>query len=189
MDRDYLKSRLIFKFFAGIAKIYFVVSFWYRNSWICEKSSRFSEVLLICLRMSFLGRISEISSEDNRNIPVNSKTVQYLVFFYNKTEKRVISYLKTSKIYIVLTKLRQEFNFRPVKAFGVVILTAALVNIALSLLFAKEILFMGWLIRGLFVFVGLGSLYCSVGWKDLFKASLLVKYINNCCKSKSWALK
>ncbi|MFA5089568.1 MAG: hypothetical protein WC510_00885 [Candidatus Omnitrophota bacterium] len=185
MGRDYLKSSLTFKSFSGIAKTHSIVLFWYRNSWICEKSIRFSEVLLICLRMSFLGRISEIKPEGNYDIAGNSKAMQYLLLFYDRVTKRATHCLLASKTYITLVGLSREFNRRPVKALGVVILAATLVNIAVSLLFAKEILFMGWLIRGVFIFVGLGSLYCPAGWEELFKENFLLRHINNCCKSKS----
>jgi predicted membrane channel-forming protein YqfA (hemolysin III family) len=115
--------------------------------------------------------------EDSAGILYQSMTVQCLIIFYQKLKEQLSCYLKTSKTYNSVKKLSEEFSSSFIRVVSIIVIAATFINLLFSILVKKEISFLSWIIWGLFLFIGLAGLFCKVGWKDIRKTSLAMKYI------------
>lgn len=74
-------------------------------------------------------------------------------------------------------EIKRELYGLPVKTGGIVLFTAVLSNMLLSLLLHKEIEVLGWSMRVLLLFVAFWVIFCKVGWEELKRTSLLIRHV------------
>ena len=111
----------------------------YKDSWISRSRDKFLNQLKVCLRHSYLGRSTEIGEEDNSEILDNSNVVRWIVNSYNVLKNRIVNYANSSIIMYSAAEVKKELYFLPVKTVGMVVFTAILTNILLSLFLHKDI--------------------------------------------------
>mgnify|MGYP001581045675 CR=1 FL=1 len=149
----------------------------YKDSWISRNLEKFLNQVKVCFRYSFLGRITETGGEDNREIFYNSKAARWIVNSCNVRKNRIVNYVNSSIIINSMAEVEKELHFLPVKAGGMVIFTAILTNMFLSLFLHKEIKLFGWVIRAVLLFAAFWGMFCKVGWEELKKTSWFVRRI------------
>lgn len=96
-------------------------------------------------------------------ILVNSKLIKRLLSFYNKWKYNLLNYPRIKAVIRLTEKPEKKLYFARIKTIGVIAITAILTNIFFSILLKKEIGPIGWIIRLLFLFVGLAGLFCNAG--------------------------
>ena len=96
---------------------------------------------------------------------------------------RIDEYLKTSIMVKYVIGFKNELYVSPVKTGSIIVLTAILSNIFFYALFRNamrnEIGLLGWIIKGMLLFVGLVGLVCEIGLKNLISTSLFLKWIKH----------
>ena len=157
---------------------------WYdleqRIAFVCRDSRTFGltkalwEGLKTCVRYSFLGRISEIK-EPNPALLNNSRAVRYLIDFYNRWKGKITYYSKNSSTIDMAKDTKRELYLSTARTIGIIIVTAILVNVGLSIILHKEIGLWGWLMRGLFLFAGVAGLFCQADWRTVKESSRLLR--------------
>ena len=152
------------------------VNYIYFNSQTDRLLNIFSEKIKICFRYSFLGRITE-TKQINSLVLDNSLVVQYLTNFYKKWKDKITNYLKTSLTISWAKDTKEELYFLPVRMIGIIVVIAIVVNVFLSLALQKQIGLWGWLMRGLFLFVGISGLFCTADWLAIEKSSIFLRKI------------
>ncbi len=149
----------------------------YRNSQTHKLISRFWERIKVSFRFSFLGRITNIKGEGNAAVLDNSKTVQYLSDFYKRWRDKVIYCINASKAVSLAKRSEEEFYILPVKTIGIIVVVTVVTNVALSIILGREITLWGWLMRGLFLFVGAPGLFCKADWPIVKGNSIILRKI------------
>lgn len=172
-----LDTSLLFRYFSrGYGCLRHRLSYIYCNSQTYKVLNKFWEKIKVCFRYSFLGRVIEIKQ---RTLVIldNSRAVQYLINLYKRWKDRVVCYLKTSLTISLAENTKEELNFSPVKIVSIILVTAVIVNLFLSVFLHKQISSGAWLMRGLFLFVGVAGLFCLTDWPTVRKSSVFFKKI------------
>ena len=186
--KDILQTSKVILLFEVVYKKYSLLE--ERFDEICKNSVLYTKTKIVFSGMavifqnSFLGRITEIKEEDNlKEILGNSRFVKCLLKLCNGWRKRIMEYLKTSFIAKFTVAFKNEFCIFPVKTGSIIVVTAILSNIFFYALFRNairnEIGLLGWIIKGMLLFVGLAGLFCEVDLKNLISTSLFLKWINH----------
>lgn len=147
------------------------------NSWISRSLEKSLSKIKVCFRYSFLGGIAEIGGKGNPGILDNSKVVRLVLNKYNIWKDRIVKWANCSVMIKSASEVKKELYFLPVKTGGMVVFTAVLTNMVLSLLMGKEMGMFGWSMRGVLLVVGFWGMFCNVGWEELKKASRLVRWV------------
>ena len=151
----------------------------YKDSWISQNLEKSLSQIKVCFRYSFLGRITEIGEEGHPEILDNSKVVRWVLNIYNIWKDRIISWANSSAMINSVVEVKKELYFLPVKTGGMIVFTAVLTNMGLSLFMGKEIGLFGWSLRGVLLVVGFWGMFCNVGWEELKRTSWFIKWIEN----------
>ncbi len=107
----------------------------------------------------------------------NSKFLKWVLFLYKTWQNKVVCYSKTSTIIRMIREVEKELYFSTFKTSSIIILTATLTNIFFSLVLCKRIGFLGWSLRGVFLFIGLAGLSSDATWRDIKKTSYFLNKI------------
>lgn len=150
----------------------------YLNSQTYRLINGFWQSIRVSFRFSFLGRITEIREEGNTALLDNSRTVQYLIYFYKRWRDKAIYYLNTSKTVDLTKENKQNFYLLPVKTLSIIVIIAVVTNVTLSIILRRDIGLWGWSMRGLVLFVGLGGLFCDADWSTLKNSSVIFKLVS-----------
>lgn len=112
----------------------------------------------------------------NKNLLENSRAVSLfirLLDVYETCKERTIHYSGTS----IVAKLIKKIYFFPVKTISIILVTVILINIFFSIIFNQGIGLLGWIVRVLFLFIGLGGgVFCNASWQDLKKDSFIINF-------------
>lgn len=164
-----------------LGKGYYYVEQWldqtYKNSQINKIIKKIRNGLKVCFIYSFLSKISGINEEKDITILDQSIFIQWIINLYKKWRQKLIFYLKSSKIYSLEEQLRKEFYSLPVKTISIIVTVTVVTNIFFSIFLRKEIGLLGWILRGLFLFIGLTGIFCNANWQGLKKTSLVLRYL------------
>ena len=150
------------------------IGFIYRDSRTFRATKAFCEGVRTCVRYSFLGRITEIR-EPNPALLGNSQAVRYLIDSCKRWKDKVIHYSRTSSTVNLTEDTKEQIVLSPAKTVGIIIVTAILVNGILSIVLQKQIGLWGWLMRGLFLFVGVAGLFCEADWRTVKGSSRFLR--------------
>lgn len=150
------------------------LSYIYQNSHLFRMTEVFWEKIKVCLRYSFLGRITQPWQGGSGTLD-NSRFAQYLVNFFKRRKDRLIHYLKTSLMVVLAGDTKEQLNLSPVRIISIITLTAITVNVALSIMLQKQIGLWGWLMRGLFLFAACAGLFCKADWPTIKHNSLFLR--------------
>ncbi len=156
----------------------------YKNSLLYAKTEVLFNGIIVILRYSFLGRITEIKEEDNlKEVLESSGFVKWLLKIRGGWGKGIDDCLKTSFIVRHAIRFKNELYVSPVKAWSIIVVTAILSNVFFYALFknamCKDTGLLSWIIEAILLFVGLAGLFSEAGLKDLISTSLFVKWINH----------
>lgn len=151
----------------------------YQNSRAYEVGAGFWQGTKINFRPSFLGRITEPDNSIGPAVFEHSASLKWIIGKYNLWTQKTQAYFSASALNGITESLKEDFTTAPVKTGGIIIFTATLINILLSLLFHKEINLLGWCMRIVFLGVSFGGLFCNASWKQIEKGSKLLSILNH----------
>lgn len=147
----------------------------YENSWIKKAGGELVSRARACFRYSFLGKITEIGGENNKEILHNSKAAKWMTNSYNILTNRIVNYAPSSIIMNSAAEAKKKLYSLSVKAGGIVLFTAVLSNSFLSLVLHKGVGLLGWIIRVALLCVAFCGIFCEVSWEELIKTSWLIR--------------
>ena len=105
----------------------------------------------------------------------NSRVAQFLISFYKRWKGKIIHYLRTSSAIEVVKDTKTELYFFPVKTISIIVIIATAANVALSFVLHRQIALGSWLIRGLFLFLAVGGLFCKADWPTVKENSVILE--------------
>ncbi|MBM3251223.1 MAG: hypothetical protein FJZ11_00375 [Candidatus Omnitrophica bacterium] len=108
--------------------------------------------------------------ENNPEILNNSKFISWLLRIGRALRDKMVNYPRTSISIGVLNRI----SLYPIKTIGIVLVAAILMDI---FFFNQGIGLLVWIIRALFLFIGLGAVFCDAKWQDLKESSVYYKVL------------
>lgn len=127
----------------------------------------------------FLLKCSEVGERGNLLNLYNFRLIKRISDFYKKLRFEILNYVKSSIFIKSAEELRKELYLLPLKTTGTILIIAILMNIFLIVLLNKEIGFLGWASRGLFIVIALCGIYSDLTWDEVKKTSNFLKPVNN----------
>lgn len=146
--------------------------FCYSQTWRLVKGLRTG--VKTCFRNSFWGKITEIK-QTSSGVLDSSRAVRYSICFYKRWRNKIIGYSQTSLVTEALKDTKEQFVLVPLKIISTIIVTAILVNVALSLVLHRPIGLWGWLMRALFLFSGIPGLFCRADWLAIKQSGIFLR--------------
>lgn len=150
---------------------------YYRNSQTCNLINNIFGTLNNLFERSFLGSLTNIKEKEDTQVLNNSLVAGYWVNLLITTKKMILEFADTSKVILSVKEAGKETYRSPVRSLGIIISCALLVNVFLLLLFKRQITLFGWAMRGVFLMIGLGCIFCAVGWFTIEDNSVFIKKI------------
>lgn len=146
-----------------------------KDSQIYALMMKFWDGAKINFKYSFLGRIFGIKKENNPVILQNSRFVRWLTDMLGSLKFKVIGCGRTSEAIKITTELKEEMYLSPFKSIGIILFAATFANILFSLAFHRQMGAFAWIIRLMFLFVGIASFYCNADWKTIKETSFFLR--------------
>ena len=151
----------------------------YQNSQIHKILERGWQGTKTNFRYSFLGRITEINDQPNPAILENSAVVKKIFRLFYSWQDKITNCAKTSALMDTTQGLKKELYSLPVQTGSLIILSAIITNILLSLVLRKEINALGWIIRISLLLASRGGWYSNINWEELKKTSWAIKKLGS----------
>lgn len=149
---------------------------YYENSRVYYLSNRFFSGTSAFFQHSFLAEFTQVSAQENENMLINSK-IGYLVEQIRSRIASVLNHNDTSGIIILMRRIGKTISATPVKTGSIIMVLAIIMNIVITLLLKKEIDSFGWLMRAIFLFLGINGLFSNVDWPTIKNNSLILRLI------------
>jgi len=150
----------------------------YKDSHAYRLVNGFGAKIKTFFRYSFLGRNAEIRQGVGHIILENSYVAKYTFSLYKKCKAKIINYLRMCLMVEALRDLKTELYFSPIKTISIFMVIATAVNVVLCFIFKRPIGIWGYLMRGLFLFVGIPGIYCKADWSAVKANSIFFKKVN-----------
>lgn len=147
----------------------------FKNSHISNTIQKFWQTTKIGFGYSFLRKISDIEIENYSPVLYNSKFVKNLLQISEICKNKIRFYLQGCTVVACIKETKKELYLLPIKTGSIILITGILANILFSFLFYKEIRLLGWVMRGLFLIIGLGGLFCEVNRENIENTSFILK--------------
>lgn len=164
-------SRYLFELYSNIEQKLIGI---YQDSETRRLAKGHCDRLKICFRYSFLGRITEKKQTTTWGLN-NSQTIQYLINIYIRCKNWIIQSFISSSTFNLAKNIKKQLPFSPLKRISIIIVAAITVNVILSITLQKQIGLWGWLMRGLFLFVGVTGLFCKADWPAVKRSSIILR--------------
>ncbi|MFH1202725.1 MAG: hypothetical protein V1674_07605 [Candidatus Omnitrophota bacterium] len=107
----------------------------------------------------------------------NSRIIRYCKKSSSMLKTEVAILFGTSKIINSIKLLEENFSSIPIRTGSIIIITAIITDMLMSVGFHKEISLLRWMLLGsslLFCFIGF---FCKATWQDIVRNSLSLKWI------------
>ena len=135
----------------------------------------FSEVIRLSFKLSYVMTFFNFVKGGNPAILYNSKFTQWAMKLYNKFRNATIDYLNTSPLGKATKCVKEGVELYSFKAAGIILISAAVVNLILYFIFNRQLQIFGLAINGLFLLIGILSLFCEVDWRAIKTSSVILK--------------
>lgn len=160
-----------------------------RLSNICEecqiykKCSALSRIIIISLRYSLFGRISEVRENQVGIVAIdNSEFIRRLSKMLKSHKQNFIN-AQTSVIVGFAKEIKREFYSFPIRVIGIIGVMAVSANTVLSIVLQnKDFGLLWWLARIALLFLAISGSFCRASWEDVNKTSFFLRRINKSCK-------
>ena len=146
----------------------------YLESFTHRLIKKINEMIKICFRYSFLGRITETDKTPSGTLD-NSRAVRYLINFYKRWRDKIICYLKVSFTLSLAKDAKEKLILSPVRIISLIVIITIFVNAVLSVILQKQMGLWGFFMRVLFLFAGAVGLSCQAGWPTVKKSSIFLR--------------
>jgi hypothetical protein len=137
------------------------------NSKILRTKKASSDFLKMCINSSSL--IGAFKRKKDALVLSDSKIIGYGLKIYDRFKKSICQYMLTSKIAASAHIVRSSILFNPLRAAGIIILTATITNITISILSAKVSGPLTWFIRVNFIIIGTIWALCKCNPREMVR--------------------
>lgn len=149
---------------------------YYKNSIIYGLYMRINKKLMIYFSESFIGRLSQTRTERIKTAFLkNSMLVKRSIALHTILKAIIFKYFNSSEARGIINDVKNYMRLSPLRAVGVIIVTAVLVNIIFSFLFRRPLGFFDWILRGLFLLSGINCVFSGAKWEDIKKTSFILR--------------
>ena len=176
---EYFESSIFVRYLKYLKKIrlWFLaveekISSVYLNSFTHRLIARAAESIKVGFKYSVFGRLTEINENVSRNFFETSRTIKILLNWIRNLKNKAMGFSTTSGFVISSRDMKHTFILRPLKVGGIIVITTIMTNLFLSIILQKQITLWGWLMRVLFLFIGIGGLFCNIDWPTLKTSSI-----------------
>lgn len=146
----------------------------YSYSHTFKRIRNFKEKTKLYSRNSFPGRLTEINK--TAFIDSNSsRTIKRLARIHQRLKSLKNSSLKHSWILSFIKRKKKRPYLSPVRILCIILITAIIANAVLSFVFDRSIGPLGWIIRGLFLFAAIFTLFSKASMSLTHKNSWILK--------------
>lgn len=155
-----------------------------RISFICLSSfsyrliKRITAELTNIVKFSSVGRLTNIDLYALQNFFETSRIMKVTLNWAQDLYSKLTDFFIASSTFISTKGLKFNFLLQPTKVGGAIAILTIMINSILSFLLQKHITLWGWVIRGIFLFIGISGLFCNSGWQDLKKTSFILRRLN-----------
>lgn len=149
----------------------------YRNSYICSLSNYFVETMHLSVRFSFLKKLFSIIEKENPVFLYNSRFARSIMNSYEKLQRRMIVYLNTSLGGGWLRNMKKELSSYSFKALSAILISAVAVNLALSVIFQRELGIIGLTMNWILLIMAVIGLSCDVNWATAKRSSVILRLL------------
>lgn len=151
----------------------------YKRSYIYKFFEAILRKIRIYYEYSLLSKIMQFEEKQDLTILAhNSRFVQFLINLYKRSTFNFNYYLKISKFANFIQSTKDRIYLSPTKTISIIVIIAIITNTALSLIFKRNIILGSWLLRSLFLFIGLSCLFSNINSQTLKENSITLKWIN-----------
>lgn len=132
--------------------------------------------LMVYFNGSLIGRLSQTRTDRIKTAFLkNSMLVKRLIALHTILNANIFKYFNSSEARGIINDVKNYMRLSALFSGGVIIVTAVLVNIIFSFLFGKPLSFFDWILRELFLFVGLSCIVSRSKWDDIKKRSFILR--------------
>jgi len=176
-----LETSITFKLLKRVLRIFYYFMLCldaaYKNSCINTSIKRVFNKINVYFKYSFFCKVTNIKEEDPR-IMNNSKAIKKIKDTYILIKGWILNYLNNSLTIASGRKIKKEFHSKPTKISSIILVSAIFSNVVLSKILQKEINLWAWLMRGLFLFLGISSFFCDIDWPTIKENSIILRLIS-----------
>jgi len=178
---EYFESSIFVRYLKKIGQDYLTmekkIGSVYLSSFTHRLIRKTIEAIKIGFKYSIFGRLTEIDDDASRNFFETSRTTKILLNWIRNLKNKAMGFSTTSSFVISSKDMKHTFILRPLKVGGIIIITTIMTNLFLSIILQKQITLWGWLMRVLFLFIGISGLFCDATWEDIKKTSAVFQLI------------
>lgn len=128
-----------------------------------------------CAKESFAGKLTDQNRKPFFDIS-DSRLVVFCAAVNGYCVKKISAYYNQSALGIFIQSVVTSFVDDSLKAVGMVVIVAVLINAAICFALGIQPGMFAWLIRILFILAGIAALTGNVGMKELKRASYFVRF-------------
>lgn len=176
---EIIRNSLFISLLSRTPGLFYSIERWvdwvYCDSRTYKITGRFWSGTRVVFKYSFLGRVAEISEKISAPALDNSNLAKCPLNLYNMMKLKIADYARTSTSVAALLSAKRDIYVSPVKIGSVIVVIAILINTIFSVLLNKEIVLAGWVIRLIFLFIGLSGLFCNADWEEVKETSFVLK--------------
>lgn len=121
---------------------------------------------------SLLGKVTDTSAEGGAD---TGRIAAYIASRIDNKQSFLTAYAGSSRVMVFIRDIGGHIYAAPVRALSVIIVSAIIINTALSFLSGITSGWFGWIMRAVFLSIGLCGLSCNAPWQSLKDSSLLLK--------------
>gem|GEM_PF-4839860 len=168
-------------FLKSFRRIYGVYCFFEEKVFFCYSQSRTQSRLsgiikksAIVLRFSFLGRLAAV--KEKSVVLENSRVVRCVMRFAAACRGKTVFYFHRSRLADFSLRVSTGLSASIFNAGGLILITAVLTDIALSVIFKRNISASRWFVLVAFMFLGFWGMSCRAGWDEVKNTSVFLRW-------------
>lgn len=150
----------------------------YLHSFCHKLLAASNEWIKMSLRYSVFGRITEINEDGSKDILGHSVIVKRLMQLYKRWQERLSLYFNESGLAEIAGNLSEDFEDRPLKNGGLVVIIALAVNSILIVLLEKDVNMFGIALRIALFFIALTCIFSGADWHSVKGSSFTLKKLS-----------
>lgn len=179
---EFFENSIFLRHLNKMSKVYWYIeeriSFIYLSSFSYQLTKGITAELIKIVKSSFLGRLARIDFYVLQDFFETSKIRKVILNWAQEPYRKLVDFSVASSAFIFIKGLKFNFLLQPIKVGGAIVILTIMINSILSFLLQKHITLWGWVIRGIFLFIGINGLFCHSGWQDLKKTSFILRRLN-----------
>lgn len=178
---EYFETCVFLKYLKKINQNYLAIenkaSFICLNSFIHRLIKDVFEAIKIGFRFSLFGRLTEIEPGISSDFFETSKIIKVVLSWMRNFKDKLTNVSTGSIFFASIIALKSDFSLKPLKAGGIIVIVAVTTNLVLAMILERQLSLVGWVVRGLLLFIGISGLFCNSDWEGIKRTSKINKIL------------